>query len=350
MWRPVGWLPAVVAVMIGACAPAQAPGAPAAPAKPVATSSAPERPAAGTGTQPTPLTQRHVKVAYPSTSLAQMDFMYAQELGIYARYGLDVEGAVVLPTPAAAAMANDEVDYVYAASTLLLMGAKGLPVRSFMQSWRGPTLELYTRPEIAGYADLRGKVITTLTPGGLTPEVTKLVLQKYGVDPREVQWIASGSDAASIELLRQGVAAATALSLPWPIVAEREGYHRLARLGIEVPYPFGLFATTPARLAAAPGEVKTLIRATLEAQRAMRADSAGVSAWIAQRFEVEPDVARESYELLMPLLNETGEVPRDAVATFFRGQTDEPAVRDTRYEDVVDTQLLPAVWQEMGLR
>jgi hypothetical protein len=116
------------------------------------------------------------------------------------------------------------------------------------------------------------------------------------------------------------------------------------------PYPFGLSATTPAHLAAAPGEVKTLIRATLEAQRAMRADPAGVSVWIAQRFEVEPDVARESYELLMPLLNEMGEVPRDAVTTFFRGQADEPAVRDTRYEDVVDTQLLQAVWQEMGLR
>jgi ABC-type nitrate/sulfonate/bicarbonate transport system substrate-binding protein len=133
-------------------------------------------------------------------------------------------------------------------------------------------------------------------------------------------------------------------------VAQREGYHRLARLGIEVPYPFGLFATTPARLAAEPGAVKSLIRATLEAQRAMRDDPAGVAAWIAQRFEVEPDVARESYELLMPLLNETGEVPRDAVATLFRGHADEPEVRDARYEDVVDTQLLQAVWQEMGLR
>jgi hypothetical protein len=82
----------------------------------------------------------------------------------------------------------------------------------------------------------------------------------------------------------------------------------------------------------------------------MQADPVGVTAWIARRFEVEPDVARESYELLMPLLNETGEVPRDAVATFFRGQVEEPAVRDTRYEDVVDTQLLQAVWQELGLR
>src|SRR5262249_4832818 len=87
-----------------------------------------------------------------------------------------------------------------------------------------------------------------------------------------------------------------------------------------------------------------------ETQRAIREDPASVIAWIARRFDVDQAVAAESYELLMPLLNESGEVPRDAVATFFRVQEDQPELRDTRYEDVVDTQPLQAVWQEMGRR
>src|SRR5437773_333785 len=83
------------------------------------------------------------------------------------------------PTPAPGAMINDELQYVYAASTMLLMAAKGLPIRSFMQSFRGPTLELYARPEIADFPDLRGKTLVTLTPAGLTREVTRLVLENH---------------------------------------------------------------------------------------------------------------------------------------------------------------------------
>ncbi len=349
MWRPASWLPIVLAATIVACAPSPPPSAPAAPAQPVA-AGAPERPATDSGTSPTPLPRRQVKVAYPSASLAQMDFMYAEDTGMYARYGIDVESVLIVPTPAVAAMINDELHYIYAASTLLMMAAKGLPIRSFLQSFRGPTLEMYARPEIADFPDLRGKTITMLTPAGLTREVTRLVLENHGVDPREVQWLASGTDAASMELLRQGVAQATVISPPWPIAARQEGYRRLSRIGQEVPYPFGLFATTTARLAAEPAEVKALIRGTLETQRAMREDPASVIAWITRRFDVDQAVAAESYELLMPLLNESGEVPRDAVATFFRVQEDQPELRDTRYEDVVDTQLLQAVWQEMGRR
>jgi len=168
--------------MILACAPSQAPGAPAAPAKPVA-AGGPERPAAETAASPTSPPRRHVKVAYPSNSLAQMDFMYAEDFGMYARYGIDVESVIIVPTPAVAAMINDELQYVYAASTLLVMAAKGLPIRSFLQSWRGPTLEFYARAEITDFADLRGKTVTTLTAGGLVREVTMLLIEKRGVNP-----------------------------------------------------------------------------------------------------------------------------------------------------------------------
>jgi len=104
MRRPARWLPIVLVATIVACAPSPAPGAPgapAAPAQPVA-SSAPERPATDSSVSPTPLPRRQVKVAYPSASLAQMDFMYAEDTGMYARYGVDVESVLLVPTPAVA--------------------------------------------------------------------------------------------------------------------------------------------------------------------------------------------------------------------------------------------------------
>src|SRR5262249_12642757 len=150
---------------------------PAEPAAPAAGSVAASAPATGdAGASPTPLPQRRLKVAYPSNSLSQMDFMYAVDSGMYARYGIEVERVVIPTTPAVAALLNDDVQYVYAGSTLLMTAAKGLPVRSFWQSFRGPTLDLYVQPDIADFADLRGKTVATLTPGGLVREVTLLLM------------------------------------------------------------------------------------------------------------------------------------------------------------------------------
>jgi ABC-type nitrate/sulfonate/bicarbonate transport system substrate-binding protein len=352
MQHPGSWLPLVLAALVVACAPGPAPPKPGsvpAPASPVVAGGA-ERRAAEPGGSPTPLPRRHVKVAYPSASLAQMDFMYAEDAGIYTRYGLDIEGVLILPTPASAALVNDELQYINASSTLLMMAAKGLPIRSFLQGWRGPTLELYARPEITSFADLRGKTVITLTPAGLTKEVTLLLIEKHGVNPREVEYVAAGTTPAQMEQLRQGVGVATPLPAPWTIVAQREGYRRLANIGAEIPYPFGLFATTTARLGQEPAEVQAMIRGTLDAHRLLREERADVIAWIARRFEVEPEVAAESYELLVPLLNEGGEVPRDAVANYFGAQEEQPELRNTRYEDVVDPRPLQAVRQETGRR
>src|SRR5262249_21902808 len=159
-------------------------------------------------------------------------------------------------TPAVAALLNDDVQYVYAGSTLLMTAAKGLPVRSFWQSFRGPTLDLYVQPDIADFADLRGKTVATLTPGGLVREGTLALMEEHGVNPRDVQYLAGGTDGAQLELLRQGVVAGSTFSAPWPVMAKREGFRRLARMGEEVPYPFGVFATTSGRMAAEPAEVK----------------------------------------------------------------------------------------------
>jgi ABC-type nitrate/sulfonate/bicarbonate transport system substrate-binding protein len=349
-WRvllaAVGWL--LAAGLAGACATARPPASAAA-----STPSAPP-PAAiasrGPATEPTALPRRQVKIAYPSASLSQMEFMYAADHALYERYGVAVEALIMGTAPAVAALVNGDLQYIYSGSTPLLSAARGLPVRAFFQGSRGPNLHLFAHPTIGGFADLRGKTVSVLTAAGLNREVTELVIQKHGVDPREVQFIASGSAPAQMEHLRQGLAVAATISPPWPLVARRDGYRLLAHIGQEIVYPFGLFVTTTQRLAEEPAEVTALIRGTLDAQRRLRDDPAAAIAWIQRRFEVDYDVAAESYELVMALQNPTGEVLREGVANYFRVQTDQPALRDVRFEDVADERLLRAVLDELAMR
>jgi ABC-type nitrate/sulfonate/bicarbonate transport system substrate-binding protein len=109
-------------------------------------------------------------------------------------------------------------------------------------------------------------------------------------------------------------------------------------------------ATSAGRTTDDPAEVKAVIRATLDANRLIRAEREAAVAWIARKFEVEPDVAAESYDMVLETQNDDGEIPREGVANYFRVQEEQPDLRDVRYEDVVETRLLHEVWREMGIR
>jgi ABC-type nitrate/sulfonate/bicarbonate transport system substrate-binding protein len=348
------WLPCVLLATALACtAPAAPPPAPP-PAKPVApaASTAPAgAPAASSApAEPTVLPRRAVKVAYPALSLAVMSYFYAEDHGLYARYGVEAESIGMVTQAATAALVNGEIQYMYYGANLLLSAARGLPVRPFLQSSTGPSLFLFARPEINDFGDLRGKAISVFSTAGLSHEVTALVLEKHGVERRDVQLLGSPSAAAQMEHMRQGVTAAATISPPWPITARRDGYRLLSNIGQEVAYPFGIMGTTATRVAQDPAEVKAVIRATLEGNRLIRSDRQGTIEWIARRFEVEPDVAAESYDLVIETHNDNGEIPRDGVVNYFRIQEDQPDLRDVRYDDVVETRLLQEVWREMGLR
>ena len=65
--------------------------------------------------------------------------------------------------------------------------------------------------------------------------------------------------------------------------------------------------------------MKAYVRATLDANRLIRSDREAVIAWM-RRFEVEPDIAAESYDIVLETQNDTGELPREGVANYFRVQ------------------------------
>jgi ABC-type nitrate/sulfonate/bicarbonate transport system substrate-binding protein len=153
-----------------------------------------------------------------------------------------------------------------------------------------------------------------------------------------------------MEHLRQGLVVAATISPPWPLLAQRDGYRLLSNIGEEIAYPFGIFASTSARMEQEPAEVRALIHGTLEAHRLLREDPAGAIAWIAKRYDVDDEVAAGSYELVIGVQNDDGAVLRAGVENYFRVQPEQPELRNTRFEDVVDTRPLEAVWRELGMR
>jgi NitT/TauT family transport system substrate-binding protein len=86
---------------------------------------------------------------------------------------------------------------------------------------------MLARPDIASFADLRGKTlgVTLLTES--TATMTRLLLEKHGVKREEYNFIALGGSPNRYAALVRGAVSATMLSPPFDFKAEAEGMKRM---------------------------------------------------------------------------------------------------------------------------
>jgi ABC-type nitrate/sulfonate/bicarbonate transport system substrate-binding protein len=126
---------------------------------------------------------------------------------------------------------------------------------------------LVTRPEIKGYADLRGKTLGVTQLQESTATMLRLMLEHNGVMPNEYQTIALGGSPNRYAALVRGAVAATMLSPPFDYKAETDGMKRLGDA-------FEVFRGVGVVLAASDGWAKAhadaltaFLRADLKAQR-----------------------------------------------------------------------------------
>ncbi len=86
---------------------------------------------------------------------------------------------------------------------------------------------LMSRPEINGYADLRGKTLGVTQLQESTATMIRLLLEKHGVKRTEYEFIALGGSPNRFAALVRGAVAATMLSPPFDFKAQAEGMKRM---------------------------------------------------------------------------------------------------------------------------
>jgi ABC-type nitrate/sulfonate/bicarbonate transport system substrate-binding protein len=86
---------------------------------------------------------------------------------------------------------------------------------------------LVARPEIHGYADLRGKTLGVTQLQESTATMLRLLLEHNGVMPNEYQTIALGGSPNRYAALVRGAVAATMLSPPFDLKAQNDGMKKM---------------------------------------------------------------------------------------------------------------------------
>jgi NitT/TauT family transport system substrate-binding protein len=140
---------------------------------------------------------------------------FALENGYFKRDGLDVQVTRYAGSPTAVrALLSGDADVVETGGdTALLAMEGGAPIDILLSPVARSTDVVVAKAPIASIADLKGKSFAVSAPGSPGDVLGRLLLQKNGVDPGQVQFVGLGSPADRVRALLGGKVDSTSATI-----------------------------------------------------------------------------------------------------------------------------------------
>ena len=179
-------------------------------------------------------TREKIRVALGSISVSSSLFPIAQQVGIFPKYGIDMEpiyfgGGM----NSIAAVTSNSVQFLAAGATATV-GARLGGIDIMILSVQSNKLEysVFVAPEIKTVQDLKGKIVTGTRPGASADSALRLYLRKNGLEPdKDVIFISvAESQQGRMNSLMRGAVSGTVLAPPFSNIARQAGYRELADL------------------------------------------------------------------------------------------------------------------------
>lgn len=236
-------------------------------------------------------------INFPTRSGASWAMFIAKEGGYYQKYGLDVNLAfgsgpigVAMISSGEAAMTNSSMEQALQAgsrdpNSLVMMGStanKGF-------------FSLMVPKAINNAKELKNKRLAVSQIGDAPYNYTVAVLGKFGLNPRDVQWIPVGTDAnARAVALTSGRADATLLTAPSYYKLEEQGYKSIANMAdYNDIYASTVYLFTRKTVTANPKWPELIMKAQAEAIKRFYDDKAfAVKAYLAYDKQDPAEIGR----------------------------------------------------------
>jgi len=186
-------------------------------------------------------------LAFGSTGPNLTPFWVAREAGLYRKYGLDVDVVFFRgSTIAINALATKDAHFgAFGASSSVLARLGGLDTVLIATATPGLLFYLVTKKEIRNASDLKGKKIGASRPGTDSDLAARVAVQKLGLNEKDVQILAMGTDTERLSAMTQGVADATVVTIGGYVAAQKLGFHSIIDLSqLNIPYEAASMITT----------------------------------------------------------------------------------------------------------
>ena len=306
--------------------------------------------------QPPGAAQQTQKITlnFPTRSGASWPLFIAKEGGYYQKYGLDVD-LVFAGHPAGIAMvvSGEAQMSSYNLESVMQASVRDPSFTVVGSSLNRAFFVLMSKAEIGGVKDLKGKTLAVSQIGDPPYNYSIAYLKKFGLTPRDVQWVAVGTDAnGRAAALASGRADATLLTPPAYFKLEEAGYKALGNLAEHDD----IFASTTylmkkSTIAASPKLPEQLIKAHAEAIRRFYDDKAfAVKAYQVYDKQTSADVERfyDGYAKAN-LLERIPYVMAGALKSVIDQQTDERmagVMKEYDFHKVIDNSVVSRLVKE----
>ncbi len=177
-------------------------------------------------------------------------------------------------------------------------------------------------PSIKSWSDVKGTSIAVTAFGSMTDEIARDIIKKHGLTPlTDVQIVQGGNPASMLQVLESGRVQATLLPPPYTFMAKAQGYNILTTQKAEIgsEFPAEVWVAKKQFIETNPGTIKTILRAHVAAVRLARSNPQLASDSLANALKIKPDIARLTYDALMPTFDDRGRLPNAENMAIFWG-------------------------------
>lgn len=291
-----------------------------------------------------------IKFALPGNSMGYLPLFVAVHRGFFKDEGIDIELPRLVPAIAQNALLAGEVQYHGLADSGLRLAARGAPIKAIFYGADRPMYYLVGQKEIHSVAELKGKKVGVSQFGGTSDLSARLALKHFGVEPeRDALIIQIGVEGTRIAALKVGSVEAIIVPVPAVVQLKRDGFNEISFLGDVVEFASNGYSTTDQRIKEHPEEVKKVLRAMYRGLRFSKENPQETIKIIEREWKVDPVIARESYNAIIPALNDDGIIGEKQLKVHFDIiRRTEKNIGEIPVEKVVDFRLLREVRRELS--
>jgi len=255
--------------------------------------------------------QEKLKVGEVYVWLGDLPLYVAQDKGLYAKHGVEVEffpfrGGGELAT----ALASGSVDVaVGSVDHAIKMRDKGLDAKivQVVQERFGLTL-LKPTGGVGSIKELKGKVLATAAKGSAADNYMRYLMLQHGLDiDRDATIIAAGGNDGRVAALKQKSVAAAAVSEPATAIVLKEGFGEVLHDGTAWEYPFNVVIVKRDILERRAAAIRAFVSATLEGARLSRSTPEEAERVALKWFpSSDTEVIRQATRNYLPTFSTTG--------------------------------------------
>ena len=249
-----------------------------------------------------------VVVSYPSKSITNFPIIETGiRRGFYQKENLNVSMVYMRGGIDIKAIITGDADFGTGSTTAVTAFVAGAPLRVVMSMNTFVDQALYAQPKYRNLAQLKGLPVGSLNPGGLVDTLLRRIMIKEGFSPEKDFIILNmGGTPERYASLKSGSLAASMLSAPHSLRAEKEGFTRIAVTRDYVDVPGTAFVTHVDKIKKQPQMIKRFMRASLRAMNYIRDNRADTTQMIMREFGMDQEVAGLAYKVLLELLSPDG--------------------------------------------